>query len=308
MANISELIHGRKPEVAPFIPTDPLEMLKKLLSGEIESWPQIAELGELFQSTMMDQLSNIFPNISEVFRLGGENTQKAQETALRLQHGELPPEDIAAIFRTSAGQNLKSGQLMSSMGGANALRNIGMGTLEGQLKGQDLATSAGNAAQRWMAMAQSTLLPPSAYLYSPEWFSTFMAQQAAAKQATKQFKYNVEAAPDPQWADRAKMLASLLGSFAGPGGGNMGNQASSTYAANWGGNVGQGVGAGVNFGGGDSKNVAGYQGVQPPNQNPGFLTNYMTAYRTPGNEGTGAGGTLGNFFGNIFNSAPQGGY
>jgi hypothetical protein len=283
MASLSSLIHGEKPKVAPFEETDPIEMLKKLLSGEITDWPQIQQLGELFQNTQFTQLANAIPGIREIFKLGGENVAQAQKNALSLQKGELPPEDIAAIFRTSAAQNLKSGQLFSGMGGANALRNVGLGTLEGQMKGEDLATSAGNAAQRWMQMAQSTMLPSSAYLYSPDWFTDFMAKQAADKRNVKQFKYNVDAAPDPQWADRAKMFASLLGSFAGPGGSSMGQYASGSYGQNFGG--GGGGGGGSSYGGGYGGGGGG------PSNNPGFFSNLMSGYR--GEPTQGFGGFLG---------------
>jgi hypothetical protein len=115
MANLSDLIHGKKPQWAQLKILDPIEMLKQLLSGEITDWPQIEQLGKLFQQTQFDQLATAIPNIRDLFRLGGENTEQAQKLPSPCRKGELPLEDIAAIFRTSAGQNLKAGTLFSGM-------------------------------------------------------------------------------------------------------------------------------------------------------------------------------------------------
>jgi hypothetical protein len=92
-------------------------------------------------------------------------------------------------------------------------------------KGAGLASEAGNAAQRWMQMAMGTVLPASSQLYSPEWFSQFMAQQRQAKQANQQMRYNVAAAPDPVVSGIAGTVMNLVGAYLGAGrgggGGNM---------------------------------------------------------------------------------------
>jgi hypothetical protein len=286
MANLSDMIHGRKPEVAPFIPTDPIEMLHKLLAGEITEFPQLSELGDIFQQDIFEKLKAAGLDLPGLISLGGENAKLTLENAKVLQEGGLPPEDIAAIFRTSAGQNLKSGTLFGNMGLANSLRNVGIGTLQGQLQGASLASEGGNAVQRWQQIGMGTMLPIGNQLYSPEWFTNFMAQQAAAKQATKQFKYNVEAAPDPAMSHRAAMLASLLGSFAGPGGSSMGSAISQNPNLNFAGGGGSfgGAGAGSSWGGGAS--AAG--------GNPGFASNFGSAYS--GGQPQGVGGWLGSIF------------
>lgn len=218
-----EMIHGKKPEVAPFIPTDPLEELRKLLEGEIKDYPSISKLGELFQEDIFSKLSAAGLDLRSLIGLGGENVEQAQKNALALQKGQLPPEDIAAIQRNSAFQSLGSGLMGSQMAGANSLRNLGIGVLQGQEKGAALASEAGNAAQRWQQIAMGTVLPPSSQLYSPDWFTQFMAQQRAAKQATKQFKYNVAAAPDPVVSGIAGTVMNLVGAYLGAGRGGGGN-------------------------------------------------------------------------------------
>lgn len=303
MATFGELIHGRKPEIAPFIPTDPIQQLQALLKGETGAFPQITQLSNLYQNYMLGALNQAIPGFTDLMKQGGENAAQTEKNALALQQGQLPPEDIAAMFRTSAAQNLGSGLLGSPAGNANALRNLGIGVLQGQQMGAQLAETGTNAAQRWAQIASGTILPPSQQLYSPEWFTNFMAQQHQAEQATRQMRYNVAAAPDPAWADRAKMFASIVGMATGAGGG-LGNSIGQSYnssfggmgaggAQNWMGNYGQGTGMQqANFG-------------NPQNTyNPGFFSNFSQSYQStdPNNTGRGFGGYLGNLFGGIFNA------
>lgn len=253
-----EMIHGAKPEVAPFEKTDPIEELMKLLSGEIKDWPQIQKLGDLFQSDVFQKLSNAGLDLKSIISGGGENVQQTLTNALSLQKGELPEAAKKEIFRSSAFQNLGSGLMGSAMGGANSLRNLGIGTLDAMQKGAGLASEAGNASQRWMQMAQGTMLPASSQLYSPEWFSQFMAQQRQAKQATQQMRNNVAAAPDPVISGIAGTVMNLVGAYLGAGRGGGGNMLATsdpnkTAPAYVGGNVS--TPSGANYGQGP----AGYQ-------------------------------------------------
>lgn len=223
-----EMIHGKKPEVAPFEPTDPLDELMKLLSGEIKDWPQIQKLGDLFQSDVFQKLSQAGLDLKSLISAGGENAAQTMKNALSLQKGILPPEAMKEIFRSSAFQNLGSGLMGSMAGTANSLRNLGVGALGALQTGAGLASEAGNAVQRWMGISQGTMLPAASQLYSPEWFSQFMAQQRAAKQATKQMRYNVAAAPDPVVSGIAGTVMNLVGAYLGAGRGGGGNMLATT--------------------------------------------------------------------------------
>jgi hypothetical protein len=301
MATFGELIHGRKPDVAPFIPTDPMAELQKLLSGEITDFPQITQLSDLYQKYMMGALDQAIPGFTDSMKTGGADTQALLGRAGQFLTGNLPPDVMAKTFRDSAFQNLGSGLMGSPAGGANAARNLGLTSLDVMKQGAGFLDAGTNAAQRWAQIASGTILPPSQQLYSPEWFTNFMAQQNQAKQNTQQFRYNVAAQPDPAWADRAKLFASITGSFAGAqGAGNSMNTYSQLYGGggaggsgptNWGSNMGQGTGAG-----------GGYPGVGPQGQ-ANFGTNFSNAWSSPdpNYQTQGVGGALGGYLGGIFN-------
>lgn len=300
MATFGELIHGRKPEVAPFIPTDPIAMLKKLLSGEIKDWPQIEQLGNLYQTYMTQGIEKLFPNFSDVLSQGGIDTQNLLQSAEPLTRGELPEDVKQQVLRSSAYQGLMAGTLGGPMGAALGARDLGLTSLDLMKQGAGLLGEAGNAAQRWAGLASGTMMNPSSQMYSPQWFSQFMAEQNAAKQATKQLRYNVAAAPDPAWADRAKLFASILG-MAGGGmmGGGAGNAATGAYAQNFS-NLMGGGGDGMSYNqfaqtsGGMPQNFGYGQNLYGGGQNPGFFTNFGTA--AAGGDQTGIGGWLGSFF------------
>ena len=221
MADLSQLIHGTKPKVAPFVATNPDETLKKLLNGEITDWPEIQQLSQLFQNKQFEEMGFDLPGL---LSLGGQDAQTLLEQAGTMEKGQIPADVAQQVMRSSAFQSLGAGSLGGPMGSALAARNLGLTSLDMIKQGADLATSGGNAAQRWASIAQGTMLPQSAYLYSPQWYTDFMAQQAAAKRDALQQKYNIAAQPDPAWADRAKLAGSILGAYAGgPGGAQAGN-------------------------------------------------------------------------------------
>jgi hypothetical protein len=225
MASIPEMIHGAKPEVAPFVPTDPIEMLNKLLAGEITAWPQITALSDLYQNYMLGAYEEAIPGFRDILAQGGVDTRALLGEAEPLIRGEIPEDVRSEVLRSAAYQGLTSGTLGGPMGATIGPRALGLTSLDLMTKGANLLTAGGNAAQRWAGLAQGTMLPPSSQLYSPEWFTNFMAQQAAAKQATQQYKYNVAAAPDPVAAGIAGTLLNFAGLYAGKGmgggGGNM---------------------------------------------------------------------------------------
>jgi hypothetical protein len=194
-------------------------MLGKLLRGEITQWPSIVELGNLFQTDVFKKLEQGGLDLQSLISLGGQNAQQTGLNALALQKGELPPEDVAQLFRTSAMQNLQSGLFGSSAGTANQLRNYGIGMVQGQQTGASLSEQSGNAAQRWAQIAMGTVLPDSSQLYTPDWFTNYMAEQEAAREAQKQRQFNAAAAPDPAAAGIAGTVTGIIGAIYGHGGG-----------------------------------------------------------------------------------------
>jgi hypothetical protein len=262
MANISALIHGEKPHVAGFIPTDPIAMLRQLLGGEIQDWPQITQIGDFYQQYMQNAIGREIPNFSQILQQGGVDTQATLAAALPLIQGQIPPDVARQVMERSAFTSLGAGSLGGPMGTAFSARQLGLTSLDLMNQGANLAASGGNAAQRWQQMAMGTIMPPSSQMYSPEWFSTFNAQQNAARQATQQMRFNVAAAPDPAWADRAKMFANLTGMAAGSG--NLGGSIGSSYGASFGQGGAGGMAGGMGISGGMGQGAFGNFGGANP--------------------------------------------
>src|SRR5262249_41043322 len=127
MASISDLIHGTKPEVAPFLPTDPLAELNKLLSGEITSWPQIEQLSNLFQNYMLGAYEQAVPGFQEMLKQGAVDTNALLSEAQPLIEGQIPPDVMNEVYRSSAYQNLMaSGATGGPSDAANTARNLGL--------------------------------------------------------------------------------------------------------------------------------------------------------------------------------------
>jgi hypothetical protein len=304
MATLGELIHGRKPEFAKLKILDPMEVMKQLLSGEIQNWPFIQDLGQHFQDYMVGQLENLIPNFSDILKEGGVETAALQKEAAPLIAGEIPEDVKSQVARSAAFQSLMAGTAGGPMAGALTARDFGLSSLDLMQKGANLEAMAGNAAQRWAGLASGTVMNPSSQLYSPEWFATFRQQQETARTANKQLRYNLAAMPDPAWADRAKMFANIVGMVAGGGGmgggGGLGGAIGSGYAANAAAMGQSGYAPTSDFG----KNVAAppatyNPGLQTQTQNPGFFSNFWNAYQNqnPQQQYTGAGGWLGNLIG-----------
>lgn len=235
MASILDMVFGQKPQVASFIPTDPLAELGTLLGGEIKDWPQIENLSNLYQTYMLGALNEAVPGFSDILKAGGVDTLALEKQALPLIEGKLPADVAAQVERSDAFQSLTSGTAGSPMAAGLTARDLGLTSLDLMNQGANLMGAAGNAAQRWAGIASGTILPPSANLYSPEWFSQFIAQQNAAKQATQQLRYNVAAAPDPAAAGISGTIMNLLGAYLGAGRGGGGGSITPSYASATGG-------------------------------------------------------------------------
>lgn len=219
----------------------------------------------------MGAYENAIPGFADILSQGGADTLSLLQEAKPLIEGEIPDDVKSQVLRSSAFQSLMGGTAGSSMASALQARDLGLTSIDLMNKGANLLTAGGNSAQRWASLAQGTILPPTASMYSPAWFAQFQAEQNAAKQATKQFKYNVDAAPDPAWAGITGTAMNLLGAYLGAGrGGGGGNMLATTGASDWSGNLAQGIGAGATFTGSVSPTIsAGYNfGGNPFNAQP----------------------------------------
>jgi hypothetical protein len=225
--DFSEKIHGKKPDWAKLEILDPLKLQQQLLSGEFKNWDDIQALGDVWQNYMVGGIENLMPNFSDILKEGGATTEDMLSKATEFLHGEIPKDVQSQVMRSSAFTNLMGGGGEGFLGSLQA-RDLGLTSMNLINTGANLAGAAGNAAQRWQGMASGTMMNPGSQLYSPEWFATFRQQQEAARTANLQQKYNLAAAPDPQWKDRAELLAQYGGMAIGGGMGGGGGSAGTT--------------------------------------------------------------------------------
>lgn len=264
MASILDSIFGSKPQVAPYIPTSLTDEQLNAIDANIAAMPDITQLGDLYQTYMMDAFNQAIPGFSNILSSGGQMTQEMIDQATSYLHGEIPPDVAAALQRQDAYTSLMSGTAGSPMSGALTARDLGLTSMNLIQQGAQLAGQAGNAAQRWAGLASGMIMSPSGMMITPQQLAEFKMQNRLLQQATKQFGYNVAAAPSPagqalnQWIEQVG--GTILSSYA-TGGMSKGGNFETSYnpnqygsSTNFGSNVSQGIGGsyspgGFNFGG-----------------------------------------------------------
>lgn len=258
MADFLENIFGSKPQVAPYTPTDlPTEQLNAILA-DISAFPDIQNLGGLYEQYMLDSYQNAGFDLKPILQGGEAMTKQMESLATDFMSGNIPQDVQDQLRRQDAFTSLLSG----GPGGASALtsRDLGLTSLDLISRGAQLAGEAGNSAQRWAGLASGLIMSPSGMMITPQQQAQMQMQNRLYAQATKQFGYNVAAAPNPVWKGISDLVASETAAYLGSlGGGGMGGGGKggtvSPPAANWGSpNLSQGVGgdyggAGFNFGG-----------------------------------------------------------
>lgn len=162
-------VFGGKPEVAPFIPLDLTAEQKKALEGNLAN-----------ASTIEALLNRLVPGFSSLIKKGTENS-------MALLSGEIPKDVQDQIYRSSAFQSLQGGFQGSGMSKSLTARDLGRTSL-------DLQQAGANSAQQWAKLAESSYSP---FIIDPAQQASATAANNAGEQATKQFQYNVDAAPDP---------------------------------------------------------------------------------------------------------------
>ena len=216
-------VFGSKPQIADYTPVDLSAEQIKAIEGDIAAWPQIADLGNLFQQYMLGQYETAIPGFRDILKMGGQTTQDMLTQADQELKGEIPADVQAQVERSSAYQNLLAGG-GGGMASANTARNLGLTSLDLIGQGAQLAGQAGNAAQRWAALSGAQM--PEGMLVSPQQQADLDMQQNLIKRNIQQQKFNVAAAPDPplqalnQWVEQVG--GSVVASYLGGGKGGMG--------------------------------------------------------------------------------------
>lgn len=164
-----DAVFGRKPDVAPFVPVDLSAETGKAVGGDLQNYDAITSL-----------LNKIIPGFSDQVAQASANTTSELK-------GEIPQDVQDAVMRSSAFQSLQGGYAGTGMSKALTARDLGTTSL-------NLTQLGNNSAQVWTDIAEKA--------YSP--FTVSTSEQAgttaannAGKQATDQFQFNVDAAPDP---------------------------------------------------------------------------------------------------------------
>ncbi len=254
MSNPLTDVFGEKPDVAPYIPTDFGVEQQRALTEDIGAFPDITQLGDLYQQYMLADLNKVMPGFSDLLASGTADAAAIEASALPLIKGEIPQDVKDQVMRSSAFQALQGGFQGSPMAGALTARDLGLTSLNLMNQGANLAQAGGNAAQRWAGLAEGTMLNPSSMLITPQQQAALTMQNNLYKQQTQQLQNNLNAAPDPVAKGISDTIINLVGAYLGKGGGGGGtapNYSPTQYAgqqqqygvANFGGASAQGFGS-----------------------------------------------------------------
>lgn len=212
--------------MARFKPFDYGAEQQKGIGANVEAFPQIKALGDLYQSYLTDEMNTLLPGFSDILKSGATTTQEMLAAAEPLLRGEIPQDVRDQVQRSSAYQSLSGGYAGSQMAHSLTARDLGLTSLDLMGRGASLAGQGGNAAQRWAQLAKGEMLDPSSMFVTPQQTAAFDLENRILEQQSKQFQYNVDAAPDPVAAGISNTIMSLVGAYLGGGmGGGKGGQA-----------------------------------------------------------------------------------
>jgi hypothetical protein len=165
----ADKVFGTKPKVAPFVPVDLSDETGTALAGNLENADSITKF-----------LNTIVPGFSDILGTGLDNT-------LSELRGEIPQDVQDEVYRSSAFKSLMGGFGGTGMGKALAARDFGLTSL-------NMTQLGNNSAQLWTKLAEEAYSP---WLVGTSEQAAATAANNAGKQATDQFQFNVDAAPDP---------------------------------------------------------------------------------------------------------------
>jgi hypothetical protein len=245
---------GTKPETIQWDPMNLREEQYMALMQNIRNWPQVQQLGNLYQDYILGGLGRAgYGDIQGTVGRGVAGTNQLLDTAQSYLKGELPKDVQDEIYRNAA-----YGNVIKSGGGANylmgsQLRDFGMNTMQAQQTGANMLLSGGNAAQQWNQLARSTMMDPNWAMVSPMERANWDFQQKMAQHNTQQAAANIAAQANPT----ASGLLQLAMTYYGGGMGGMGGGAGGGAAGAAG---GAGAGAGAGGMGGMASQYAGMMG------------------------------------------------
>lgn len=261
MASIFDQIFGRKPQVAPYRPTQLSAEQVRAIMENISSFPEIQQLGGLYEQYMLDSFRESGFDLAPILQGGEQMVQQMENIGQQFLRGEIPQDVQDQIRRQDALTSMLSG----GPGGANALtaRDLGLTSLNLINQGANLAGQAGNAAQRWAGLASGLIMSPSGMMVTPQQQAALTMQNNLYQQATQQLRNNIAAAPNPglqalnQWVEQVG--GTILSSYATGGMGGRGTNFETSYGG-YGNSMGGGMaspGATQGFGGFNASGVPG---------------------------------------------------
>lgn len=215
-------VFGSKPQVAPYVPTSLTEEQQNAISANITSFPDISKLGQQYQDYLVGEYQKLLPGFSDILKSGGQTTQEMLDQSASLLKGEIPQDVQDQIQRSTAYQSLGAGISGSPMARALTARDLGTTSLNLINQGANLQAQAGNAFQRWTGIAGQTIMNPSSSMITPQQQYAAQLQNRLYKQQSQQYKYNIEAAPDPVAKGISDTIINLVGAYLGKGGGGGG--------------------------------------------------------------------------------------
>lgn len=132
-----------KPKVPKFKPVD----FGAIESGAAKDWasllPQIQPLAEKFNQMSIEDMNKALEQATPGF---GQLRDIGTQNIMALERGQLPPDVKAQLERTAAERGVTLGTSGSQFGEYDAVRNLGLTSLELSQRGL-------SAAQSWMAAA-----------------------------------------------------------------------------------------------------------------------------------------------------------
>lgn len=222
----SDAVFGTKPKVAPFTPVS-LDDATKTTLGINEG-----NFGDIIK-----YLNQVVPGFSDLLQTGSDASKELLTQGQTLASGQIPEDVMSSVERSAAFQSLQRGFSGSPMGRALTARDFGLTSLNLINQGAGLIGQGSNAAQLWTQLAEGAVSP----------FTTSVSQEAAVeaannagKQATDQFQFNVDAAPDPAALGKfntnvaiGQQLVGIAGGILGGGAGGGGHSAAPITSTDW---------------------------------------------------------------------------
>jgi hypothetical protein len=207
------------------------------IQSNIDVWNQIMKLSDLYNTYVQKQ----YPWFQGLLNKGVSTAGQMFDVAGQWLKGIPDAATEAATRRAAAQGNLQSGWMGSGGGDSWTARSLGLLPKQFIEAGANLATTGGNAAQRWANIGSNMFLDPKSFFISPQdqWAANYANE--AQTQRSEQLVANREAAPDPGLRFLSDLVAYETGQYLGSlGGGGMGGMGG-------GGGKGGLAGMGTNF-------------------------------------------------------------